>query len=420
MHNGPRTAYIHIGAPKTGTTAIQAAFSNAKDQLREIGYHYLDGDRNHSECLALMFWETPDALKLGRLRWFDEEKEFLRHRDSLLNELSEQIDQSAPLNLIISAEELSGFREQEVHDFISFLRVRFERVCVIAYAREPLSWMTSASQQGAKWSGDTLEKLFRLPRMPNYELRFKYYIRAVGRENFDLRTYDASENEFDIVADFTKAINIDHKFQLSSVSSRMNLAISHRSAILLSAINAIMPPFVEHRYNPCRAFSVVQDCRLPGRKFTLPTETVLEAADSLEKERDWLNETMGKLVFFRPATPEISLDNWYGGEKEELEKFAIVLLENSRHAQNEKALIAFLRSQKHRSANIDLANKLLTNAWMLSTDRWTLHLVASEAVEIGHPDRRLFFAKQRIMNRIEEPEADDSPLAIGNPFDRDL
>ncbi|MFY0312396.1 hypothetical protein ACFMBG_21160 [Leisingera sp. D0M16] len=419
MPQSPRTAYIHIGAPKTGSTAIQAAFSAAKDQLSESGYHYLDGDRNHSEMLAMSFWAEQDALKLGQLRWIDDEDEFFRHRASLREALSEQISRSVSRNLIISAEELSDFREPEVQSFITFLQQRFDRIRVIAYAREPQSWMTSAAQQGVKWSGDRLDERFQAPRLPEYQRRFEPFMTAVGQENFDLRPYFPGEKEFDVVADFARAIGIGEKIGANSAESRVNSAVSHRTAIIFSAVNAAMPPFVENRHNPCRSFNVVRDGRLPGRKFALPSETVLNTADILQDERGWLNETMGRAVFTAPAVPEIPLDSWYGGEREELEAFAAVFSAHCRQAQNDEALKAYLKSKKHREANPGLARALLSNAWMLATDQWTLHLIATEAVETEHPDRHRFFAKQRIMRRIENAQPGDPPLAVGNPFHRE-
>ena len=59
----PRTAFVHIGVPKTGSTAIQAAFSEARADLRAAGYHYPSGAPNHGERLALAFWDRADALR---------------------------------------------------------------------------------------------------------------------------------------------------------------------------------------------------------------------------------------------------------------------------------------------------------------------------------------------------------------------
>lgn len=418
MRQGPRTAYVHIGAPKTGSTAIQAAFSAARGQLDQLGYHYLEGDRNHSERLALCFWAEPDARKLAQLRWIDDAQEFARHRDSLRAALAEEITRSAPRDLIVSAEELGEFRPAEAAAFFAFLRQSFDRIQVIAYAREPQSWMTSAAQQGTKWSGDRLDDVFKAPRLPGYRRRFQPFMELAGPGHFDLRPFYPGVREFDVVADFARAAGITDAIAPAPGESRMNPAVSHRTAIVFSAVNAAMPPFLEYRHNPFRSYNIARDGRLPGRKFTLPAETVLDSAAVLDSERAWLHGVMGREVFARPEVPELPLARWYGGERAELEHFAAVFAQHCGKAQNEEALKAYLKAQKYRSAETELACQLLRNAWMLATDQWTLHLIATEAAETGHPERHRFFAKQRLMRRIAEPQPDDPPLAAGNPFHR--
>ena len=165
----PRTVFLHIGAPKTGTTAIQSAFSNGREALERAGFHYLSGDRNHSERLALAFWREDDAQKLNRLR-HAEGARFSQF--ALRDALDDEIARSAPRDMIVSAEGLLDFTPEEVENLVTFLQSRFDRLRVIAYARHPVDWMQSAGQQGVKWSGDTLDDLFRSPRLPAYSRRF--------------------------------------------------------------------------------------------------------------------------------------------------------------------------------------------------------------------------------------------------------
>ena len=417
MARAPRTAFVHIGAPKTGSTAIQVAFSAGAQSLSAAGYHYLEGDRNHIEALALCFWAEEDARNLAKLRWIDEEAVFARRRETLRDWLSEQIARSAPRHLVLSAENLCEFHDEEVASFLSFLREKFDRVRVIAYVREPLSWMTSAAQQATKWSGDTLDELFSSPRLPDFRNRFAPFIREVRPVDFDLRVY-SSAPDFDVVTDFSAAIGLDPDVAAGLGTSRQNPALSHRSAMVLSAVNAHMPPFVDYRHNPCRAFDVVADCRLPGRAFSLPTETALAAAPILDAERDWLNHALGRPVFSQQQVPEIPLDAWFGGEREEIGEFAVRFAELARAAQNERAFRSLLHAKARRREHPERARKLLREAWLLSTDRWTMHLIATEAVETEDPERHRFFAKQRLMRRIEDPQTQDPPLQIGNPFDR--
>ncbi len=419
MQTTPRTAYVHVGAPKTGSTSIQAAFSEAKEQLAEQGFHYLDGDRNHSERLAMAFWTEADAVNLGKYRWIDDRSAFLKFRADLRADLAHEFAQSAPHDLIISAEEVSDFRAVEVDGMLAFLRSHYDEVKIIAYAREPQSWMNSAAQQGAKWSGDILDTAFTSPRVPEYRRRFQKFVDAVGRENFKLRVFCPEHPGFDVVADFAKVLGISALFPMTG-KPRMNSAVSHRTAVMFSAVNNRLPPFVDYRANPCRAFNFASESSLPGRKFELPRESILASADRIDEEHDWLNDMFGCRVFDRADLPAMGLRDWFGDERAELERFGLAFSELCRKAQNESALRSLWQAQKHRRGNHELADRLLTDACMLATDRWTLHLIATEAVEHDHPSKRRFFAKQRLMRQIEEPEAGAPTLYTGNPFQRDL
>lgn len=407
MSGRPRTLFLHIGAPKTGTTALQVALSNGRKKLADVGFHYLDGDRNHTERMSLAFWAPEDAARLACLRRFDDPG---FSQEAVLDALEMEISEAAPRDLIVSAEGISDFTAEDVDRLYRFFTAHVDEVRVIAYVREPQSWMISACQQAVKWSGAHLHDLFQAPRLPRYIARFEPHLKAVGRRRFDLRVYGGAG--FDVVSDFTRAIGAP---ELPVADKRENAALSHVASVMLSAANERLPPFVNCRANPFRAFRFVDACTLPGRAFDLPRETVDWASEALNEDRNWVNQLLGHPVFECPELPDISIDGWFDEDRLRNESKALDLLTMSASAQNEQALKAFLRS---RRAQGDEAENLLQTAATLTTDRWTLGQIAEAAVAITHPNRRQFFAKQRLMRRIEEPGPEDPPLAIGNPFDR--
>ena len=407
----PRTAFVHIGVPKTGSTAIQAAFSEARADLRAAGYHYPSGAPNHGERLALAFWDRADALRLAGLRWKDGAAAE-RHVDAARDAVTADAVACAPDHMVLSDEILSEFHPGEVRRLVGFLQAHFDRVRVIAFLRDPLDWATSAAQQATKWSGDTLERLFERPRLPDYAGRLGPWIDVLGREALDLRLYGAG----DVVGEVSAAIGLA-RAPGGTAAARLNEGVSHRTAILFSRFNSLRPPFVDCRHTPVRSYDLTRTGRLPGRRFTLPRETVEAAAEALRAEADWANACLGRDAFGPPALPEVSRDDWFGGERAALEEFAGTFLETSRSAQNERALRAYLTACRRRGEPA-LAQKLLDRAWLLATDRWTLDPIAREALEQDRGDREKFFAKGRLMRRIEAPEPGDPPLVIGNPFDR--
>ncbi|MEM7718611.1 MAG: hypothetical protein AAF222_05360 [Pseudomonadota bacterium] len=403
-----RTAFVHIGMPKTGTTAIQAACARARQALSDHGYHYLSGDRNHGERLSLAFWDKPDALHLAGLRWHDGDAAH-QHRADIQAALAYEVDTTTH-HVIFSAEDLSDFRPSEVERLHLFLGKRFDRIRIIGSLREPLSWATSAAQQATKWSGDLLDDLFDAPRMPEFERRFAPWIATFGANCISLCAY----GEEDSVDAFSAALGL--KAALPP-APRLNEGVSDQTAILYAHANRLAPPFVDTRHNPFRSFDLTRVARLPGRAFTLPRETVEAAQDTLRAEREWANAALGKIAFRAPALPGLARDMWFGDDRAALENLAAELTEKTRQAQNERALKMAVKAQRNRSKP-EVAGALLDQAWLLATDRWTMDLVATEAVQQDVGDRQKYFAKGRLMRRIEAPAPGDPALLFGNPFDR--
>ena len=401
-----RMAFVHIGAPKTGTTSIQSAFSQSSAALHDAGFHYLEGERKHSERLALAFWAPEDAARLASMHSFDDvafDQAF--HRD----QLAEELDAHAHRHVIVSADELTELRSDERQAFLGFLEERCDEVHVIAYARELQSWMHSAGQQAIKWSGATLPDLFDRPRLPRYRARFEGYRKAVGPSRFHLRLFGA----VDVVADFADAIGVPEGVVPPSI--RQNEALSKSSAIVLAAINAQHPPFIECRHNPFRAFGLIKGCTLPGMAFRLPRETITDATMALEDDRDFIHDLLGEAVFPKTELPDTARAAWLDTSFGPLQAFAHSFGEALRSAQNERAMRLYLTALRPEQADHDT---LLERAALLATDRWTLGQIAERAVETGHAERAAIFAKQRFMRRIEAPQQGEPPLGHGNPFDR--
>ncbi|MEM9708964.1 MAG: hypothetical protein AAF871_09240 [Pseudomonadota bacterium] len=403
----PRTAFIHIGLPKTGSTAIQSACAAGRPALAASGIHFPDRVENHSEWLSLAFWEE-DAHFLSGLRWQDggaAEAHRAAQRESLEREIS-----AAPKHLLLSGEGLSVFRASEATALRDALSPHFDRLRVIAYLREPLSWATSATQQAVKWSGDTIEARFERPRLPEFAKRLDPWLRAFGPANVDMRAFVKD----DIVADFSRAIGLSTPLKSDH---RVNEAMNDSTLLVLSHANRIRPPFIEARHNPFRSFCFTKAARLPGQRFTLPVGTVEKWRGELARERSWANEALGRTKFRDPGLPKTSRATWAADARPEIEEFAETLLEKCRAAQNEKALRLLFLAQRYREG-ATRARDLLDQAWLLTTYRWTLDAIAHEALGQDRADRTKFFAKGRLMRRIETPEPGEPPLKIGNPFDR--
>ena len=219
-----------------------------------------------------------------------------------------------------------------------------------------------------------------------------------------------------MVADFATAIGLDPT-AVTRNTVRANTALTRTGVIALSSLNKAHPPFIDFRHNPCRPFNLVEMCRLPGPKFAFPREIMQAVIGTLAEEIDWLNDQFGRAVFKMTDLPNQSISTWFGADRADIEAHAARLFEISRSAQNERALGAYLRADQE-TMDGDRKEQLLDTAALLATDRWSMGQIAELAVKMQHPNRQDYFAKQRLMRRIEAPEPGDAPCAIGNPFDR--
>ena len=366
----------------------------------------------------MCFWNEPDVFQIGKFRGMDTPEEFLNHRDRLKDDFRQQIAESAPSHLILSAELLCDFRAEEIDRLFDFLGNDFDEIRVIAFLRDPLSWINSAAQQDLKWAGHTLDNVISDPRKPDHETWLRPFINRVGEKNVILKPFRKGDRDFNLIGEFCAGIGIRNYSEIVIPSDRKNESVSVTSAFLLSKINEIQPPFVDFKHNPFRAFRLVADLQFPGQKFSLPQSTLEALGEKISIEAKWINEMLQNPTFARHRIHPSPSQEWDALYRSNIEARAEALSIMCSQAQNDRALKSFLRAQKRFATEPDLACKLLTNAWISATDPWTLSQIANWAAEIDFRERRKVFAKQRFMAAIEKHGVDRGVFSLSNPFHR--
>ncbi len=136
-----RTAILHLGMHKTGSTAIQWAFANYADE--RIEYLDLGSQPNHSHVLSQAFdaharprsFDSPDSQ--GRRQ---ERRDARRMIEDALHATSRSV--------LLSGEHLWSFRDGDSHRKCArFLRRHVGRIEALAYIRSPVSFAQSAFQE---------------------------------------------------------------------------------------------------------------------------------------------------------------------------------------------------------------------------------------------------------------------------------
>lgn len=183
--------FIHIGPPKSGTSAIQKWLSDNRDYLNSKGVFYpeheLDENGVSSGNLLSMFSQDGEDFILD---------------DAKVSSLLEEFESSKNDVLILSSEFFFKRMEQ--------LAQAIPEAMFIGYLRFPLEVAESSYNQGVKRHGQV--HAFGLPATPRaYQLEIlDRLIKKIGRERFILRPYSKQcFKNGNLVEDFLSKVGIE-------------------------------------------------------------------------------------------------------------------------------------------------------------------------------------------------------------------
>ncbi|SNT06979.1 hypothetical protein [Tropicimonas sediminicola] len=287
------TAYLHIGTGKTGSSSIQATAHQSRDLLREFGYHYPSGIRNHF-LLGQSFVDNP-APKRNHWRdgrTSDEVRaEALEYRARIEAEMAT----AETPNLILSSE---SFVTQDAVSFerlVDFLLTKARRVVVICYLRHPASLVFSGVQQHIKMGNMQLKDFAPDRNVRRWSEKLEQFGPALEKCELVLRPFDRAQlRGGDAVRDFFGILGLEDS-QLDQLGGTdTNESLSHEAVLLADALNRIEPVLIDGRANPERARAPgAVFSRIRGQRFFLPPETREAIMEIAGPEADLLRERYG-------------------------------------------------------------------------------------------------------------------------------
>lgn len=155
-----KTALLHIGTPKTGTTSIQECLAEAQvsGRLSPVCYPLIDGERNHHRLMPLYFPHNEISLHWRRNYPVDDRR-FRKMRQHYRQLLFAELNSAQ--SAIMSSEELSlRFTPRAVTQLRRDLEsVGFEEFHIVLYVRDPADYYLSSTQQALKSSADNPQKI---------------------------------------------------------------------------------------------------------------------------------------------------------------------------------------------------------------------------------------------------------------------
>lgn len=271
--------WLHIGAPKAGSTALQRwMITNQRILLREgvlypgreerhqallgrhhpapetLAYHHANGRRTRAAARAF------EALRMGGVTG-----DLARH--------------DAPVGVISNEHFLSYGGALDLAGLKADLEGWAREVRVIAYIRDPYEAMISRSWEAMKSGGKTYAEVSAAPALVAYEglLAFRAAFGAL-----ELVDYGAALAETgDLVAAFLGRVAAEADLTGAVDPAPANQAPSLSAALVYEALARAVPDRADRRVRP-------EDLAIDGAPFTLPAAAVRAARPRLAAQYDLL------------------------------------------------------------------------------------------------------------------------------------
>jgi hypothetical protein len=228
---GPKTALIHIGTPKTGTTSIQQCLANgqANGSLGPVCYPLWRGELNNQR-LAMLYRPHADLPRWMRAAYPADDSRFDEMRREYAVFIFGQLRSAA--GAILSAETLSAqFTATNARALRNDLEsLGFRRFHVLLYVRDPADYYLSMTSQ---WLKSTAEPPFvKDPATFIYEFREcseAWELAFPG--SLIVRKYPTGMH--DVLEDFADVLKEKMGVSIPHLPMRMNTTISAEAMQIL-------------------------------------------------------------------------------------------------------------------------------------------------------------------------------------------
>lgn len=300
--------FLHVGYPKTGTSAIQSFLAKNDEDLKKIGYLYPQTGR-----LGDAHYGFSSAFGLGRHSAADPKTTPQKIRTSL----DEELAKSKCTNLVISSENLILCKNPKIFAdaFEGF------EIHPVVYLRRHDDWFESAYNQSVRmvqdppW-GKTIESFVEF-QLRREALPFDYHaLLSLWRDSFPgvkliVRPFEKEQNQPDIFSDFLTAIGIPMKPEFNTaLRSAGNESISSERLMVIDAIQRTNAPSALKNRLVTRIIKSKEPS--PTRCTFLSPSARLELLNKFSSSyervaRDFLGRPEGQL--FVAPEPELT-DEW--------------------------------------------------------------------------------------------------------------
>ncbi len=275
-----RPVWLHIGAPKAGSTALQVWCVTNRAALARAGLIYPGREERHQALLSAHH-PAPETLAYHRGRDRARARAFEALR---LQGMADDIARHAQATVLLSNEHLLSYAEAIDLAGLRDRLATFGDTQILVYARDPLAAMAARSFEEIRSGGATYEDVAAHPK-PVPIAGLETIFRVFGADRITLRAYEAAlAGAGEIVADAMGLIAPELDLSETVDIPRQNPTPTLEAALLLAAQNRALAdtPRPARRVTP-------EDLAGIGRvPFALPRAAILAARPALEAQYDLL------------------------------------------------------------------------------------------------------------------------------------
>ncbi|MCP9480894.1 hypothetical protein NNA36_02860 [Shimia sp. CNT1-13L.2] len=179
---------LHVGPPKSGTSAIQSCLQQSKDELAQKGIFAVCEKSLMNQALSLDLMEQEQMTKAAVILKFGSAKEAREWSAENWKNLEKEIKEKQPKLTIISEEFL--FSVPDKNALRARLETMFDSISVVAYLRDPVARFPSGFNQKIRGGKSLSGILQRRKLVPEFKPNLMQYVEAFGQEAMIVRHFD--------------------------------------------------------------------------------------------------------------------------------------------------------------------------------------------------------------------------------------
>lgn len=265
---------FHIGTHKAGSSSLQLSFRDCDNA--QAYYPRIGGNHSHTIPSLSLFHTQPERKLADRLATGKADRV---DACSIRRDFDAAVEYAGNRTLILSSEGVYRvFDVPDIERLRSQIESRFEDYLLVAYVRDPVSFISSIFQQRVKAG---VMPGFYLPLKPIAK-KLQRFDRVLGAGRLDVRPYCS-----DIVPDFASVIGIPapETKRINNSLSMETISLLHRFNIQFADIDARV------RRKALDAIGqIVEDPDAP--RFSLDASVVAPLID--RNDQDWLLHRIGR------------------------------------------------------------------------------------------------------------------------------